>query len=243
MDNSPDPGSRSYSTADVERILARAIEIEQANEGRITAELLREIADEVDISVEAMTQALEEARRVPKRLSSRSLVAHVARWTGMGLALGLVTSLVRPIARLGSFHAESLLALAALAVALFLPARRTKGPSAQARYQSASGAVWFGFAAGFMLLNTALLDDMFLVAGVGAVISALVGGLLVRRGSPNTPVIGPSASDSRSHVPLLTPLSRIGRWFDRLLRLEGVELPAITLNGALGTSRTWQPGS
>ncbi|MDX2262918.1 MAG: hypothetical protein SFU84_14590 [Gemmatimonadales bacterium] len=238
MDNSADPGAHGHSSKDLDRILARAIELEVANEGRITDDLLRDIAAEVGISKEAIDQALKEERAVPARLSSGSLGDQAARSAGIGLALGVITSLVRPFAKLGSVHVESLLAMAIIALALVALIRKVKGPSAQARYQSASGAIWLGFAAGFLFLGSALRDDMILVAACGAFISATVGGLIVRLGSPRTPPMLPPASavGRRSIVPVL--YARVSRWLGRLLRFSTTKHPPLRVGLVLGRSRT-----
>ena len=238
MDNSADTGAQGYSSEDLDRILARAIELERANEGRITEDLLRDIAAEVGISREALDQALKEARQVPERLSSGSLVDHAARSGGMGFALGLITSLVRPLAEVGNVHVESLIALAIMAVALVLLARKAKGPSAQAQYQSASGAIWLGFAAGFLFLDGTLQGDMIFVAACGALISAVVGGGLVRINSARNPPMLPPPSESDSRAVALTPYARVKRWFERLLHFRRAELPPIKLGVVLGAART-----
>jgi hypothetical protein len=239
MDSSSKAGAHGHSSTELNRILARAIELETANEGRITDDLVRDIAAEVGISREFVEQALKEKKAVPERLSSGSLGDQAARSAGIGLALGVITSLLRPFAAVGSLHVESLLAVAVMALALVTLIRKAKGPSAHARFQSASGAIWSGFAAGFLFfVDRALLDDMILVAGCGALISAAIGGIVIRFSSPRTPPMLPPASDLGSQSIAPTPYARVSRWFGRLLHFGATKRPPIKLSLLLGTSQT-----
>ncbi len=191
---------RTLSRSDVEKVLARAIEIE-ATRDEITERELVEIGGEVGIHPEAIRAALAEQRSgapleasAPKG-SMRALIAGGAAFT----LLGAGTRAIRPLIE-GRVHWEALTALAVIVAALLMLAWRPTRVRSQRTFQAYNVVIWAGYALGFSLVHGSLWDDLAFVTVLSAAGSAIVGGVIVKLRRPPTSGARPGAAERWSQA-------------------------------------------
>ena len=230
-----DPGSPltpdgRFDEKEVDRILARAIELESDREGRITEELLLEIAVEAGISPDAVAEALEELRRGPRSPSRFLRLMQRPLSTGAGMfVLGAVTSALRPFFRIGLVHVEAIVALVLFFGVLLAILLRPDRDHPQRGFQLTNLAAWMGLAAGFLLVYGSLWDDVYGMASVGAALSAGIGGVITHfmsnRKKPRTLRSAPELDKAGP-----TRLESLRSWFRRILRKDPGSLPPLKLS-------------
>ena len=169
-----DPEGR-LSPETFERLIARAIELDEQGGERLDAARARSIAEELGISEAAWNEAMRERRlalRVPKAKPEPS----IGPWSSLrvalaGLAAGGLTGMATAAFNGGDLALGSALVLTAIA---FVAHRTLRTPMWRAQLEL--GMWWITVPIGIMLGHGELLNDPLWFAALAWVGSACVGG-------------------------------------------------------------------
>lgn len=227
----PLTSGRSFGQEEVDGILTRAIELESVREGRITEELLLEIAAEAGISPEAVAEALEEMKRgslsasLPWRFWKRPLSVGAGTFV-----LGAVARALRPFFQVGLVHVEAIVATVIFFGILLAMLAHPDRDRPQRGFQWANIAAWFGITAGFLLVHGSLWGDVYLSAMIGAGVAAGIGGVIThflgRQNGP-TRLVPPTAESERDNT---SYFKRLWHWLRRLAGEDSADLPPLQLS-------------
>jgi hypothetical protein len=185
MTSDPRERERQLLTeSDVQRVLARAAELDKTRGSLISVAQLESIAQEVGISRLSLEQALTEIQTVtpqPTRLDARphdSLFGFVRQWwrrgrsSLMGVLLGVVGG------TLGSFgRPAALVAVVALSIGLILYHRRNWDSTAF-QIENIGLWGWFTFVAHISMAN--FRAGSFMVLGLCWLVTAIFGAYVTR---------------------------------------------------------------
>ncbi len=205
-----DQNERLLSPADVERVLARAVELEVMRDNISEKELL-DIASEAGIHPDAVRAALQERRNaVPTQTRFRN--TWQPTWLSSGVAavaLGFATRVVRPYVN-GSVHWEALGALAITAAALTWLAWRPANKRPHLRFQVHNVLIWTGYAAGWSLRHGSIWEDLVGVTIASAVVAAAIGAVITSLRTPPAAGASVGAAEGKQRA-----VDRVRQWFKR----------------------------
>jgi len=138
----------------LQRLVARAIELEEQGRESVTSARAREIAQELGISPAAWDAAVLEYRSAKRRMRKPNRAASSLRtmlMTGLGLAAGAAAAVI-------GNNSDDVIAGAALvtwSVAFAIKARKAEGPNVYTQL----AAWWAGIPVGMMLVHGEVLTD------------------------------------------------------------------------------------
>jgi hypothetical protein len=196
------PNSQSLSQETFELVLARAIELDEEGNARMSPNRAREVALELGVSPGAWDSAFAAQMRTRSRrskgvrLPTVSAVRHLAIATG-SIALGIVAGIAERLPSIGTpdlWTEATVGTLFAVTLGLFVHNAVRKAP---ARFQVDLATWWLPFPVGFLIGNERLWGDPFAFAlGSWAACAILGGGGLHLLGRTRR-----GATSQAGHVP------------------------------------------
>lgn len=163
----------AISADTLQRLVARAIELEEQGRESVSPARAREIARELGISPDAWEASVLEYRHSNRGMRKRSRAASSLRtlmMAGLGLAAGAAASVIAQ----GTGDVAAGAVLVAWSVAFAARARKAEGPNVYAQL----AAWWAGIPVGIMMVHGEILTDPLWFAAFSWIGSAALAKLM-----------------------------------------------------------------